>query len=295
MLLPEGFTLLPVPPTDHRPRRLAAQRAEDGPHRHPRARLVHGHGAPRAGINDGQRSLPFRGGPRRGAGRPKSGRGRVPHRARPLHRKHDPILITLRALDDLVSLRRPRIFVALRRAFALAARRAGFRVTSFSVQTNHAHTITEADSDHALRRGARGLAIRLARAFNRVTGRTGRVWADRYHARELRSPRQVRNALVYVLSNWKKHRRGATGIDPFSSAIHFDGWEPSEFTSFARWQACVEAGLDPPYEAAAPVEAGGPLDDPERCPVVRPHCWLLATGWRRRGLIGTQEHPAPHG
>ena len=30
----------------------------------------------------------------------------------------------------------------------------------------------------------------------------------RYHARPLRTPREVRNALVYVLQNWRKHIRG---------------------------------------------------------------------------------------
>jgi hypothetical protein len=36
-------------------------------------------------------------------------------------------------------------------------------------------------------------------------GRSGKVFHERYHARHLRSPRQVRNVLVYVLNNWRKH------------------------------------------------------------------------------------------
>jgi hypothetical protein len=47
----------------------------------------------------------------------------------------------------------------------------------------------------------RGLAIRVARAVNRALGRRGRVFADRYHARALTTPRAVRHALVYVLMN----------------------------------------------------------------------------------------------
>src|SRR5262249_51577855 len=35
---------------------------------------------------------------------------------------------------------------------------------------------------------------------------------DRYHARSLSTPREVRNALVYVLNNWRKHVRGAPGL-----------------------------------------------------------------------------------
>jgi hypothetical protein len=51
-----------------------------------------------------------------------------------------------------------------------------------------------------------GLAIRLARAINRVLGRTGKVFADRDHMRILQTPAEVRNALLYVVENRWKHR-----------------------------------------------------------------------------------------
>src|SRR5207249_11291647 len=60
---------------------------------------------------------------------------------------------------------------------------------------------------------------------NRVLGRCGRVWSDRFHARPLRTPREVRNGLIYVLQNWQKHVRGARGFDWRSSAIWFGGWQ----------------------------------------------------------------------
>src|SRR5437879_4806944 len=67
-------------------------------------------------------------------------------------------------------------------------------------------------------RARRGLpravsAIRVARAVNRALNRRGAVWTDRYHARALTSPRAVRNALVYVLMNRRKHREGERGLD----------------------------------------------------------------------------------
>ena len=61
------------------------------------------------------------------------------------------------------------------------------------------------DEPTVFERGIRGLAIRIARAVNRAWLRRGRVWGDRYHAHSLRSPREVRNALVYVLQNFRKH------------------------------------------------------------------------------------------
>ena len=45
----------------------------------------------------------------------------------------------------------------------------------------------------------------MARALNKVMGRKGPVFADRYHAHLLASPRQAANAVRYVLENWKVH------------------------------------------------------------------------------------------
>jgi REP-associated tyrosine transposase len=70
----------------------------------------------------------------------------------------------------------------------------------------------------------------MAKGLNRLMGRKGGVFADRYHARTLRTPTEVRRVLVYVLGNGRKHlpkvgRRLQTGwLDPYSSAAWFDGW-----------------------------------------------------------------------
>jgi hypothetical protein len=86
------------------------------------------------------------------------------------------------------------------------------------------HLLVEADTALRLVRGIQGLAIRVARTVNRALARTGRLWGDRYHAHTLTTPREVRNALVYVLNNFRKHIRVARGIDPYSSAAWFTGW-----------------------------------------------------------------------
>lgn len=83
----------------------------------------------------------------------------------------------------------------------------------------------------------------------------GSVFADRYHARELRSPREVRAALVYMLNNARHHGVHLEGIDPFCSGLWFDGGT-SSIASMARASFCV-----------------------------RPRSWLLRHGWMRRGRI----------
>ena len=119
--------------------------------------------------------------------------------------------------------------------------------------------MVEASDRAALSRGMQGLGVRIARALNRLWRRQGKVLADRYHAHVLNSPREVRTALAYVLHNARKHRAIAAGLDAFSSAWWFDGWR----------------GGPPPERAAI-----------ERPPWLRrARTWLLARGWRRRGLL----------
>lgn len=93
-------------------------------------------------------------------------------------------------------------------AFREGSERAGFRLVHHAVQSNHAHLLVEARNRSSLSRGIGGLATRIARRLNRLWGRTGGIFADRYHDRILRTPREVRNALRYVLNNARKHGAG---------------------------------------------------------------------------------------
>lgn len=202
------------------------------------------------------------GGRRAGAGRkPTAIRPEKRHLPRPGHRARFPLLVTIRARPDLPSLRSRSTFEVLSAAL-VRTNRQDFRVTQFSVQTDHLHLIVEAASREALIRGLQGLSGRTAIAVNRHLRRTGKVWNARYHARALRTPREVRNGLVYVLQNFRKHLRAATGIDPRSSSRWFEGWSS-------------------PQVEATP------------SPVARPQTWLGSLGWQRAGgLIDPREGPA---
>jgi putative transposase len=100
------------------------------------------------------------------------------------------------------------MFRAVRGALAGARARFGFRLVHFSVQRDHLQLLAEVSDRRALSRGMQGLTIRVAKVVNRRLGRSGRVFADRYHARALTTPREARWALRYVLSNARKHGRG---------------------------------------------------------------------------------------
>ena len=88
------------------------------------------------------------------------------------------------------------------------------------------HMIVEAKNREQLSRGMQGLMVRMARALNRTWRRCGSVFTDRYHDRILRTPREVRNALVYVLRNAARHGNFAyrDRPDAYSSGPWFGGW-----------------------------------------------------------------------
>jgi len=170
---------------------------------------------------------------RKRPGRKASPRAAVPHRKRPRHAAWNPLHITMRAIRGLPSFRQQRLFAAFERAFRMT-RRDDFRIVEFSVQDNHVHLLVEAADKDALARGMKSFSVRANRLFNTAFGRgRGPVWSDRYHRVDLTTPRQVRNALVYVLNNARKHgiiTTSALVIDAGSSARWFTGWKIARTT-----------------------------------------------------------------
>jgi len=160
---------------------------------------------------------------------------------------------------------------AFEHSLRTACERGRFRVAHYSVQRDHVHLIVEATSSVDLASGMKSVGSRLARAVNRVFARRGAVLRDRFHAHALRTPRDVRNAIAYVLLNARRHaaklgrRIDPLGrIDPASSGRWFTGWSERV--------------------AADTAVVGAPA-------VARPHTWLLSFGWRRAGLVDPVQVP----
>ena len=209
---------------------------------------------PRPGqVSPAQRGLfRHRGGRRPGAGRPKTPGAGVPHLRRAPLASRFPVHVTAR-LGDVHTLRRRECYRAVRDALQGGSNRFAMRVVEYSVQANHLHLVCEAADRRALARGLQGLLIRIARGLNRTLGRRGKVFADRYHDRILRTPSEVRRALDYVLHNARRHaarlgrRAPRRWLDPCSSARSFFGLE-------ARW-------------------------------LPEPRTWLMRFGWGRAGPL----------
>jgi len=154
----------------------------------------------------------------------------------------------------------------------------GFQVCHLSIQRNHLHLLVEAAGKAQLRSGIASVAITAAKAINRTLKRKGQVFEFRYHATVIRTPRQARNALAYVLNNWRRHNEDEAArearyaaIDPYSTARSFDGWKETR-----------DAVMAPGFKTFQPLEVG------------KPRTWLLGTGWREKyGPISCWATPGP--
>jgi REP element-mobilizing transposase RayT len=215
-------------------------------------------------------------GRKKGSGRKEGPNPSVRHRSRKGVDERLPCHVTLKVRRGIQSLRTIGVVREIEASFRKACSRGKFRLVHYSIQDDHVHLLVEAESRRALGCGMKSIAARLARAVNRTLDRTGPVLADRYHLHVLGTPREVRNALAYVLLNARKHWRRAAArpagsrapakLDVASSARWFDGWHGEVDRSTPR-------ALQPARAVAAA------------------RTWLLRRGWRYGGLIDPYEIP----
>ena len=153
-------------------------------------------------------------------------RKRVPHAVRDndcgLHH------VSMHLIDGLPNLRDGRTWTVLCEAIRAARERFDCRIVGFSVMSNHLHFVIETlGRDRGLSRAVQGLKIRIAKALNKLWGRKGRVYDDRFFSRLLRSLKEIERALRYVLQNARRHGiplpKGHV-VDPFSSARWYPHW-----------------------------------------------------------------------
>ena len=215
-------------------------------------------------LSLGLRPLARHGGRREGAGRKPGANPLVRHRSRRSLASRHPCHVTLRVRDGAPSLRAPGFVRAFEETLARGCERGEFRVVHYALLRDHAHLIVEAKDRHALGRGMKSLTRRMVWAMRRAFGWHGGLLEDRYHMRVLKTPREVRNAIRYVLLNMARRRRAALRtLDPASSGRWFDGWR----------------------RGGARRASGG------EGPVATARTWLLREGWRRGGLLDPSEVP----
>ncbi|MBL8901627.1 MAG: transposase [Planctomycetes bacterium] len=190
-----------------------------------------------------------------------------PHRQRSRKKRNEPLHVTVHLADGLPSLCRGGALQFVLAALSASSDRHGMRIIHYSIQRDHLHLLVEAEDRECVARGMNALLSPLARALNKLWGRRGKVFPERYRDEVLSTPTQARNALRYVLQNGKKHGVVLpSSIDLCSSAPVFDGWKTG------------------PSIASIPSERAVAVVAPAST-------WLLTAGWRRHGLLDIRELP----
>ena len=173
----------------------------------------------------------------------------VPHLRRPDFAARHPVHVTMRLQPGVGYLRtyqRAKVVEDALRGGARAVRRAHHPLLHPgqppAPHRRGARVQAALSRGHAGARHAAG-----AKRLNELSGRRGGVFADRYHAHPLKTPREAKHAVRYVLTNYRHH------------ALEY-----------------LPAGWTDPL-ASARFTQQRPGGD---APVVAPSVWLLRVGWR---------------
>ena len=129
---------------------------------------------------------------------------RVPHRSRN-GIQHDVLHIAMHLVRDLPNMRTKAVRACILDALRAARGRFGCRFVEFAILDNHIHLVVESRDGFELGRAMKGLAVRIARGLNKLWGRSGQVFTERYFHRVVRKVHELRRLVRYVLQNARRH------------------------------------------------------------------------------------------
>jgi REP element-mobilizing transposase RayT len=138
----------------------------------------------------------MRGGRRPGAGRKRLHSKGVAHRKRETVNFRHALHVNFKFRTTI----RNKFSLGVLRKAIIKARFHGLRIIHFSMQSNHIHLILEAHDTEILSKGMRSLTITFAKGLKK-----GSIQIERYHLHVLRSLRETKNAVHYVLFNEQRH------------------------------------------------------------------------------------------
>lgn len=208
------------------------------------------------------------GGQRKGAGRKASkNKSKQNHIVRETFSSKDPVHVTVKFVKGLKSLR-TRVGYRLLREASFRAQLKGLKIVQFSLQKDHIHLLVEAENNKVLAKGMQAFCVSFAKRFNHFLGRTGQVFFDRYHMHILKTLREVKHALKYVLFNSSKHKNCDQFVDLYSSAPHFFLWK-----ELVGRPLKMKSSMSPKYWQDMDLMLSEML--------CQPSTWKLRYGWMR--------------
>lgn len=187
----------------------------------------------------------------------------MPHARRERLPRSYPAHVTLKVAPDVWNLRGDRVMQEIRTVFWQMRGAAGMHLTQFSIQRNHLHLIVEAEGHASFSLGMKMLCVRLAARINRIMGRRGKVFPERFHMHILRSPREVEHAIRYVRDNSRIHAR----------------------REGRPWRQAIDPCTGGPHRTHFPAK--------NRYLIVEPRTWLLRRAWQLPRLPPKAAAPSP--
>jgi REP element-mobilizing transposase RayT len=155
---------------------------------------------------------------RKRAGRPAKNDPGIRHRSRMKINKPTSFHLTIKVRENKADIQSKKLLKALHHAIG-RARLKNLKVVHYTLEYNHVHLLVETNDHRILHAGMQALGISFSKAINKLKSYKGSVYKHRYHQRRIGSARELKNVLLYIFNNGRKHKRTTRRIDPFNSLL----------------------------------------------------------------------------
>lgn len=194
---------------------------------------------------------------RKGAGRPSKHDKGIRHIEREQLKKTSNLHITVKLEKSKAGLKNKQTLALLHKAIK-KARLSGLRILHYTLEFDHIHMLIEADNNHQLSRGMQSFGITFSKGINKLKKLQGNVYKNRYHLRLIKTYKEIKNVMNYILSNGVKHKTSSF-VNHFNSLVIvrnldklYPGFELMIEDTLRRSPAlqalkgCLKETLDPP-------------------------------------------------
>jgi len=151
----------------------------------------------------------------KGAGRPAIHERGIRHTSRDEIKRLTVLHLTVKIDKAKAKLKNKETLKLLHKAI-LKARKQGLGVVHYTLEYDHIHLMVETANNKILGKGMQAFGITLSKGINKIKALKGRVFKTRYHYRKLKTPKEIKNALNYILGNAVKHR-SSTFVNLYNS------------------------------------------------------------------------------
>lgn len=154
----------------------------------------------------------------KGAGRPAIHDRGIRHIARDEIKRSTPLHLTIKINREKAGLKNKSVLKTLHDSIK-KARLIGLRIIHYTLEYDHVHLLVEADNNEILGRGMQSFGISFSKGINKIKKLKGQVFKTRYHFRKLKTPKEIKNAINYILGNALKHKKACSIVNPYNSLV----------------------------------------------------------------------------